>query len=913
MVARVPPLSRRGLDVPAAFLVLLSSTLACRDRPASSGLEDSHTFEVADSLREEGRYLEALARYGALRDSFALVADSANLWRAQLWWSDGLQRLGRSDSARAGLAQAMRLAGSDRRRVGWTRLVLSSALEDAGQLDSSFTEARAALELARASEDRKLEAYAFDALGTAHSLRGRYREALAADSTSLAIRRAIGLSPRSIAQSMNEVGIGYRHLGRYTDAVRLYEEALAIQRPLGNELGMAIVLHNLANIRTETGDVEQAAGLLQESLQYSERLQHPQGMTFNHNALATLYLRAGNRALARKHAEQGLRISRQHGVKYGEITALENFGRLELADARPRRAAAPLTAALSLADSAGFARERVSVRAALVSAAIAQPGGLRDALRWAKAATVIADSLGDPEAQFQALEAEGAALEAARRGAALDSYLRAIDLLESWRGRLALGDLRMGVAESRLSVYEGAIRLMLERKRPADAFEIAERARARLLLELMADRDGPATRSREQELRRQLREHYGARTEVKDQGTRIRLDREIEDIETQLTRLAKAAKAHDSIGAARHPSPYRTAELQKSLLKNPKRALLAYFWGDSVVYGWWVTRDSARGAALGTADSLASLLTFLRTMVEAPADDSLWVGVARRAYQRLVEPLVPGPVDQVFVVADGPIAHVPLEALVPTESAQPWGATQRFIYGPSASVLAGLEQAPTSERWARTMLAVGNPALVGGSALAGNILPRRESISGAPLPYAEREARDLRDLFQARGADLLVGRSASVSRWLGLEPARYRYLHFAAHARVSDRRPEQTNIVLSDGGLDLAAIRRLRLQSDLVTLSACETALGRRVRGEGVIGLSHAFLAAGARGTVVTLWRVADRSAADFMTEFYREVHAGWSPADALLAVRRRWISAGGPKAHPSRWAPFILVGGITH
>jgi CHAT domain-containing protein len=144
-----------------------------------------------------------------------------------------------------------------------------------------------------------------------------------------------------------------------------------------------------------------------------------------------------------------------------------------------------------------------------------------------------------------------------------------------------------------------------------------------------------------------------------------------------------------------------------------------------------------------------------------------------------------------------------------------------------------------------------------------------------------------------------------------LDPSRYRYLHFAAHARVSDRQPKETHVVLSGGNLDLAAIRQLRLRADLVTLSACETALGLRVRGEGVIGLPHAFLAAGARGVLVTLWRIGDESAANFMREFYGELHAGRSAAEALRLVRQKWIREGGASAHPARWAPFVLVGGL--
>jgi len=119
-------------------------------------------------------------------------------------------------------------------------------------------------------------------------------------------------------------------------------------------------------------------------------------------------------------------------------------------------------------------------------------------------------------------------------------------------------------------------------------------------------------------------------------------------------------------------------------------------------------------------------------------------------------------------------------------------------------------------------------------------------------------------------------------------------------------------MLMADGRLDLDGVRRLRLSSDLVTLSACETALGQRLRGEGIIGLPYAFLEAGAHGVVMSLWRVSDQVAARYMEEFYRELRGGRSPAEAMLAIRKRRIEGGGSGAHPSEWAPFVLVGGFS-
>jgi CHAT domain-containing protein len=541
-------------------------------------------------------------------------------------------------------------------------------------------------------------------------------------------------------------------------------------------------------------------------------------------------------------------------------------------------------------------------------------------------ATIIADSLGDIRAQLDAMQVRALVLEASRRSDASGAYLRTLDAVESWRGRLAVGDLRMGLAESYWSAYEGAIRTLVASGRVADAFAVAERARARRLLELMADRDASqGGGSRHAELSNRLRERAQERDAVGEAPERQALDREIADLADSLTAIEAGARARDPIAAARYPIPAGLADLRAGLL-GPGRTLLVWFWGDSAVYGWRVTANTMRAARLGSADSLAALVSFLRQTIETPTRDSLWIGAARRAYAELVAPLGDDGAGQLLVIPDGPLSHVPLEVLVPSGASQPWGADRRFTYGPSASVLLALARAPRPGGWERAVLAVGNPAVgAAASAPAASGAGRSEPLASgdegavrgpedplAPLPYAEEEARAIRDLFRDAGADLLVGPEATLARWQASRPARYRYLHFAAHAVVSDRQPERTGLVLADGDLDLAAIHRLALNSELVTLSACETALGRRVRGEGVIGLPHAFLAGGARGVVVTLWRVADRSTADFMREFYEELHAAQTPADGLLAVRRRWIMAGGPRTHPYYWAPFVVVGAVA-
>lgn len=886
----------------AAVAVILLHTACGEGRRVSTGSELGTPFALADSLRDEGRFLRAHPLYRALRDSFAAAGDSTNLWRAQVWWAYTLIRTNQTDSARAALDTALQLSREEPKREALTRWVQCARFSRVGLSDSAIAECGQSLRLAEATADDELQARIHHQLGTIHSRLGHYRASVDETERTLALHRRHDHPRHLVMGTFNSMGIEYAAVGRLGEAEKMYQEGLGLADSTRYLWTTAILKSNLAYLRLSTGDLPDALRLMMESLEQASQVPDTQSMVYAHNSLAEFYLRAGNRARARHHLEQSAAINQRVTLIFRVMTLL-NLGLLESADSNLALAETRLKAAMALADTAGFDLQRVNARAGLSRLAVKQ-GNPAAALRWADAAVSIANQLEAPDAQIDALEARAAALEAAQRSDAGDGYLKGIDLLESWRGRLALGDLRMGVAEPRWSVYEGAIRTLLKRGRHAEALHVADRARARLLLELMAERDAsrPAA-SPLDEVRRRLRAVFEERAAVPGAEEQAARDREIE-------RLTDSLEVLEERESTRYPTAAPVGKLQAELLGSG-RGLLSFFWGDRDVYGWWVTSDTVRMARLGPVDSLAALVDFLRNSIDSPAEDTAWIRPARRAFGRFIAPLRPSPTPEILVVADGPLAHVPLEVMVPSPGQVPWGTSTRFIYGPSATVLLTLRQLPPGQRWDRTMLAVGSPTgMTGGGS-------RPEERTGtfmdppAPLPYAGLEARALRDLFRQGGADLLLDSEATPARWVAQDPSRYRYLHFAAHARVSDSRPEDTHLVLTGGDLGLSDIRRLHLQADLVTLSACETALGKRVRGEGIIGLPHAFLAAGARGVLVTLWRIGDRSAADFMGDFYRELHGGTSPAEALMVVRRRWIASGGAAAHPAHWAPFVLVGGM--
>jgi CHAT domain-containing protein len=187
----------------------------------------------------------------------------------------------------------------------------------------------------------------------------------------------------------------------------------------------------------------------------------------------------------------------------------------------------------------------------------------------------------------------------------------------------------------------------------------------------------------------------------------------------------------------------------------------------------------------------------------------------------------------------------------------------------------------------------------------------------ARLPFTGDEVRTIGALFPEGRSRLYLREDATEEAVLTANAlAGARFVHFATHGIVDEDHPDFSGLALSateggsgDGFLQVAEIFNLHLDAELVVLSACETGLGRMVRGEGLLGLTRAFLYAGASSLVVSLWSVADRSTSELMKRFYDSlVNENQSRTEALRAAKLSMLDDP-DFAHPFNWAPFILIG----
>lgn len=356
------------------------------------------------------------------------------------------------------------------------------------------------------------------------------------------------------------------------------------------------------------------------------------------------------------------------------------------------------------------------------------------------------------------------------------------------------------------------------------------------------------------------------------------------------------------------------------------------------IVGIDVAADEQRGLGLAQGPS-ENLNAF------AAASNALYKAVVEPAASLIGE-------KRLLIVADGALNYVPFEALVKSTEGADYASlaylikTNEVVYTPSASVIGAMrQQAPKAA--GNSMLVIADPVFtasdprmkgksvatpageargigIGLESAVSDVAGESGSTAGglqlARLAGTRVEAEEIAKIARAGGRqpELWVDLNASEDNIRTRDVTNYRVVHVATHGLLNAERPQFTGVVLSlvgnkngDGFLRTDEIFNLRMGTPLVMLSACETGLGKEKRGEGVIGLTRAFMYAGAPTLGVSLWSVADKSTAELMTDFYRRLLGSSNPVPAPAAMKEAQLAmiAGKKYSAPFYWAPFVLMG----
>jgi CHAT domain-containing protein len=452
----------------------------------------------------------------------------------------------------------------------------------------------------------------------------------------------------------------------------------------------------------------------------------------------------------------------------------------------------------------------------------------------------------------------------------------------------------------------------------------------------------------------------------------VKLDQEIKELTVQYDKVATQIRAASpAYGQLLPPQPLSLAEIREQVI-DADTLLLEYYLGSDRSYVWAVTSTSInvyelpkRAVIESSARQAYGLLTARNRRVRFETTEERAARVARAdvdtsAAARALSDTVLGPVaalltrKRMLVVSDGALQYVPFAALPKPGASgyEPLTVTSEVVSLPSASTLALLRReiakrqpAPktitvladpvfnSDDERVKAALARNRPATSRSvavnqrSTILKNEIKRAASESGwesdalrmARLPFTRREAEVVASLVPAAARSEQLDFDANLANAIKGDLSQYRIVHFATHGFLNSRHPELSGIVLSlideraeeqDGFLRAHQIYDLKLPADLVVLSGCRTGLGKEIRGEGLIGLTRAFMHAGSARVLVSLWDVNDEATSELMRRFYAGLLGPekLSPAAALRAAQismsadKRWSS-------PYYWAGFILQG----
>jgi CHAT domain-containing protein len=724
-------------------------------------------------------------------------------------------------------------------------------------------------------------------------------------------------SARDTARCLYGIGVNYYALGDRQRAREFLERSLAIRTVALDGRGRMSSLRALATVDAEEGKLEQALAYDSEAL----------GLAIAPSAIARIKVQqaihtaaAGRSAEAEELLDEVLSASAKTGPLI-QAEALLQRAVLFRGTGRPREALADLAAARPRLHTFGSVMEEFEADLELART-LQQVGDPRGALAAVERALGQADAVrlqtANPELRAQ--------LQAPLRPA----YQLKLELLRGQYERaVAVGQEREGSAVAAL------------------AFATADASRARSFADVAAQKYSPEVRealTSDFRRREQLYEELSARRFALD----ARLERSGTDdprVQHLIADIAELRREVDTVNTtiASHTTngaPVRTGHDRMSLPSLPAdTALVSYWLGSESAYAWVMLPGEIRwmrlSSASAIADQAAAFHRSLRRLVDMPAERRLQDAGA--LYAQIIRPLEPwlSRVRNWVIIPDGALDYVPFAALqMPGEPESLVVLQHDVAVAPAAWMLDSTNRTrpPPADR--RKILLVADPVYEADDPRLTIVKNRRSAqtaqtaqtgqrVQGAidaneadyrRLRFTAEEASGISAQFPATDVDELIGVDATRERLLALDWSQYGFIHIATHGIVDAEVPALSALILgsydsagavADRAVRVADVSLRTLTAEVVVLSACGTALGAEVRGEGLIGLSSTMLARGARAVVASLWPVPDEIGARLMTEFYQHMlHDSMDPVAALGAAMRS-MTLRERSADPALWAAF--------
>ncbi len=782
----------------------------------------------------------------------------------------------------------------DRQGEGQSLGNLGNAYSSLGNYVKAIDYLEQTLAILREIKDRKGEGAALGNLGNAYFFLGNYVKAIDYQQQSLAIAREIK-DRNGEGNALGNLGVAYKSLGNYVKAIEYYQQGLAIARQIKDRLGEGASLGNLGNAYFLLGNYVKAIEYQEQSLAIARKIKDRNGEGESLGNLGLAYNFLGNYVKAIEYYEQYLAIAREIKDRNGEGKALGNLGIAYRALGNYAKAIEYYEQSLAIKreikDRLGESQSLGNLGNAYFSL-----GNYAKAIDYLEQTLAIAREIKDLNGEGQSLNNLGLALYKSGKLAEAEKILRTgIERYESLRELLGNNDsYKVSIFEQQANIYRILQEVLIAQNKPSLALEISERGRSRAFVELLTSRLESKTTGQTPEptvakptlsLLQQIAKEQNA--------TFVEYSIVYNDFKIQGKQEAKESELYIWVIKPTGEVTFRKIDLKPLWQKeNTNLAKLVS-----------ISRDSIGVRAGGIVVS--------ENPNAAKPKNQL-----KRLHELLINPiadLLPkNPSDRVIFIPQDALFLVPFPALQDANGKY-LIEKHTILTAPSIQVLdlthQQRERGRGGDKEKGGILIVGNPTMPSVPPEPGE---KPEQL--ASLPGAEKEARAIASLLNTKPIIGSQGTKASVVQKM---PSA-RIIHLATHGIFDDNRGLGSAIALApdasfspkpgeiNGLLTAEEILDLKLQAELVVLSACDTGRGK-ITGDGVIGLSRSLISAGVPSVLVSLWSVPDSPTAELMSQFYTNLQQ--RRMDKAQALRQAMLTT--MKTHPSPrdWAAFTLIG----
>jgi CHAT domain-containing protein/Flp pilus assembly protein TadD len=797
----------------------------------------------------------------------------------------------------------------DHKGEGWALGNLGYAYNSLGNYAQAIDYLKQTLAIARELHDRRGEGKTLGNLGIAYDSLGNYAQAIDYHKQHLAIAREIN-DRQSEGKALGNLGVAYINLGDYAQAIEYHQQSLVIAREINDRQSEGKALGSLGNAYRNLGDYAQAIDYHKQHLTIARQIHDRQGEGWALGNLGNAYYFLSDYAQAIDYLKKSLAIAREINDRQSEGKALGNLGVAYINLGDYAQAIDYQKQVLAIARAI---KDRLGEGASLGNLGLAyySLGDCAKAIEYYQQRLAIAREISDKHGEGLSLNNLGLALFKSGNLTQAETILRAgIEVWESQRGRLGNNDAyKVSIFEEQAGTYSILQEVLIAQNNPNAALEIAERGRARAFVELLARHNATTSDSAKSPIAPPTIEQL-QQIAKQQNATLVEYSIIYDDFKIKGKEESKESELYIWVISPTGEVTFRRSDL-KPLWQKQNISLA------DLVYS---TRDSI---------GVRSLPTPIIGVVPRPGfqqrQELNLTQQLQQLHQLLIQPitdLLPtNPESRVIFMPQGELFLAPFPALQ-DEKGKYLIEKHTILTASSIQVLQltheqrqRLGTQSLAPLQAIDALVVGNPTM---PSVAPDFGKAPQPLP--PLPGAEQEAKAIADVLHTKP---LIGNLATKAAVLQQLP-KARIIHLATHGLLDEYRGLGSAIALApdsyppssplskggqEGGnglLTAEEILDLKLNAELVVLSACNTGRGR-ITGDGVIGLSRSLISAGVPSVLVSLWSVPDAPTAQLMTEFYQNLQKNPDKAQALRQAMLTILKNN--RNTPKNWAAFTLIG----